>query len=182
MRYVFSLTGDAIKNKLDEQAMRYLYSHTGDGLNLKLFIKMTVRRTGYAIPPFTHRRRKEAIDASHTQARRKTTEFLNDLRTESSAAPVECRTKPARTERTASGLMWAISINIAKTILACALLHQQSVRPTISAITVANSATGTGSPSFVIAIGPNIIARPSDVQSLAVKAACRSATSVQVGL
>merc|ERR1719359_2168158 len=62
MRYVFSLTGDALKNKLDEQAMRYLYSHTGDGLNLKLFIKMTVRRTGYAIPPFTHRRRKEAID------------------------------------------------------------------------------------------------------------------------
>jgi len=133
---------------------------------------MTVRRTGYAIPPFTHRRRKEAIDASHTQARRKTTEFLNDLRTESSAAPVECRTKPARTERTASGLMWAISINIAKTILACALLHQQSVRPPI---TVANSATG-GAP------GPIIITRPSSVQSLAVKAACNSATSAHVGL
>jgi len=155
--------------------MRYLYSHTGDGLNLKLFIKMTVRRTGYAIPPFTHRRRKEAIDASHTQARRKTTEFLNDLRTESSAAPVECRTKPARTERTASGLMWAISINIAKTILACALLHQQSVRPTISPITFANSATGGAS-------GPIIIFRPSSVQSLAVKAACKSATSAHVGL
>jgi len=133
---------------------------------------------GYAIPPFTHRRRKEAIDASHTQARRKTTEFLNDLRTESSAAPVECRTKPARTERTASGLMWAISINIAKTILACALLHQQE-RSIISAITVPNSAIGTGSPSLVVM---PIIARPSDVQSLAVMAAARSATSVHVGL
>ena len=110
---------------------------------------MTVRRTGYAIPPFTHRRRKEAIDASHTQARRKTTEFLHDLRTASSPAPVECRTKPARTERTASGLMWAISINIAKTILACALLHQQSVRPDISPITLANSATG-GAPGPII--------------------------------
>jgi len=132
---------------------------------------MTIRRTGYAIPPFTHRRQKEAIDASHTQARRKTTEFLNDLRTES----VECRTKPARTERTGSGLMWAISINIAKTILACALLHQQSVRPDISPITVANSATG-GAP------GPIIITIPSSVQSLAVKAACNSATSAHVGL
>jgi len=144
---------------------------------------MTVRRTGYAIPPFTHRRRKEAIDASHTQARRKTTEFLNDLRTESSAAPVECRTKPARTERTASGLMWAISINIAKTILACALLHQQSVRPIFSPSAFPNSATGTGSPSsFLRAIGPIITARPSDVQSLASKAACNSATSAHVGL
>lgn len=139
---------------------------------------MTVRRTGYAIPPFTHRRRKEAIDASHTQARRKTTEFLNDLRTELSAASVECRTKPARTERTGSGLMWAISINIAKTILACALLHQQE-RPSISAISVANSAIGTGSPSLVIR---PIIARPSDVQSLAVMAAATSAMSVHVGL
>jgi len=153
--------------------MRYLYSHTGDGLNLKLFIKMTVRRTGYAIPPFTHRRRKEAIDASHTQARRKTTEFLNDLRTESSAAPIECRTKPARTERTASGLMWAISINIAKTILACALLHQQE-RPNSAAITVPNSA-------IVLTVMP-ITARPSGVQSLPEMAACNSVTSAHVGL
>lgn len=130
---------------------------------------MTVRRTGYAIPPFTHRRRKEAIDASHTQARRKTTEFLNDLRTES----VECRTKPARTERTGSGLMWAISINIAKTILACALLHQQE-RPNSSAITVPNSA--------IDATSMPITARPSGVQSLAEMAACNSVTSAHVGL